>query len=503
MTTHPVLIAGQWRAARAGGVFHGENPATGEALPDEFPVSTWADCDAVLAAAQEVAPLLRAAPPEQIADFLTRYAARIEKQADAMIETAHLETGLAKSPRLANEELPRTAGNCGRRPRRRRRHGRCPPSMAREISARASSPSDPWRCSARTISHSLTIAFPEAISRRRLPREIRSLQRDIPRIRERRGCWRGRRRRRCESGLPPSTVQMVYHIANDDGLRLIADRRLAALGFTGSRAAGLRLKAAADAAGKPAYLEMSSLNPVLILPGAPGTERGDRRRICIELPRRLRADVYEARDRPALQGGTERCVHCRCGREIRGCAGGSAALRGGGPCAGSERRGIADGRGAARHRRECAGRSGMPICEYAACGDGGAFLAESEKLQTEAFGNASLCVIVDGADQAASVLARFDGNLTGGIYSDSRGADDALYARLAPLLRARVGRFLNDKMPTGVAVSPAMNHGGPFPATGHPGFTSVGIPASMRRFAMLACYDNVRASRLPVRLRDF
>ena len=73
---------------------------------------------------------------------------------------------------------------------------------------------------------------------------------------------------------------------------------------------------------------------------------------------------------------------------------------------------------------------------------------------------------------------------------------------LAPLLRLRVGRLLNDKMPTGVAVSPAMNHGGPFPATGHPGFTAVGIPASIRRFAMLSCYDNVRPGRLPAALRD-
>ena len=72
------------------------------------------------------------------------------------------------------------------------------------------------------------------------------------------------------------------------------------------------------------------------------------------------------------------------------------------------------------------------------------------------------------------------------------GADEALYAELAPALRRRVGRLLNDKMPTGVAVSPAMNHGGPFPATGHPGFTAVGIPASLRRFGALYCYDNVR-----------
>jgi alpha-ketoglutaric semialdehyde dehydrogenase len=57
-------------------------------------------------------------------------------------------------------------------------------------------------------------------------------------------------------------------------------------------------------------------------------------------------------------------------------------------------------------------------------------------------------------------------------------------------------------MPTGVALSPAMNHGGPYPATGHPGFTAVGIPASMRRFGMLECYDNVRPHRLPPILQD-
>jgi NADP-dependent aldehyde dehydrogenase len=61
---------------------------------------------------------------------------------------------------------------------------------------------------------------------------------------------------------------------------------------------------------------------------------------------------------------------------------------------------------------------------------------------------------------------------------------------------------LNDKMPTGVAVSPAMNHGGPYPATGHPGFTAVGFPAAMLRFAALHCYDHVRPHRLPPELRD-
>jgi NADP-dependent aldehyde dehydrogenase len=123
-------------------------------------------------------------------------------------------------------------------------------------------------------------------------------------------------------------------------------------------------------------------------------------------------------------------------------------------------------------------------------------------LQTEAFGNASLVVVARDAAEVENILAHLEGNLTGGIYSDTNGGDETLYEKFAPLLRSRVGRLLNDKMPTGVAVSPAMNHGGPFPATGHPGFTAVGIPGSLRRFAALHCYDNVRPARLPAALKN-
>jgi NADP-dependent aldehyde dehydrogenase len=130
------------------------------------------------------------------------------------------------------------------------------------------------------------------------------------------------------------------------------------------------------------------------------------------------------------------------------------------------------------------------------------FLRAPERLQTEAFGNATLAVMVDGIEQACEVATRLEGSLTGSLYAAGDCSDDELYGRIAPILRQRVGRLLNDKMPTGVAVSPAMNHGGPFPATGHPGFTAVGIPASMRRFAMLQCYDNVRPQWLPVCLQD-
>jgi NADP-dependent aldehyde dehydrogenase len=134
--------------------------------------------------------------------------------------------------------------------------------------------------------------------------------------------------------------------------------------------------------------------------------------------------------------------------------------------------------------------------------DGDGFLRNAEALQTEAFGNASLIVVADDVAQLGEIVERLEGNLTGCIYSETAGRDDAAYDQIAPRLRQRVGRLLNDKMPTGVAVSSAMNHGGPYPATGHPGFTAVGIPAALRRFSMLQCYDNVRSQRLPPCLRD-
>ena len=123
-------------------------------------------------------------------------------------------------------------------------------------------------------------------------------------------------------------------------------------------------------------------------------------------------------------------------------------------------------------------------------------------FQTEAFGNGSLFVMADSVEQMVEIAEHLEGNLTGCIYSDTEGSDDAAYEKLEPALRPRVGRLLNDKMPTGVAVSPSMNHGGPFPATGHPGFTAVGIPASVPRFSALYCYDNVRQNRLPPLLLD-
>jgi NADP-dependent aldehyde dehydrogenase len=129
------------------------------------------------------------------------------------------------------------------------------------------------------------------------------------------------------------------------------------------------------------------------------------------------------------------------------------------------------------------------------------FIAQPHEFLREAFGNEVMAVVAASEDELLQALSLLEGSLTASAYSAESGADDALYNRIAPVLRRKAGRLLNDRMPTGVAVSAAMNHGGPYPSTGHPGFTAVGLPASIVRFTALHCYDNVRQERLPSFLR--
>jgi NADP-dependent aldehyde dehydrogenase len=306
-----------------------------------------------------------------------------------------------------------------------------------------------------------------------------------------------------EVGLPPATVQMIYRTGKEDGLRLVSDPRIGAVSFTGSRVAGLRLKAAAEAAGKPIYLEMSSLNPVIMLPGALA-ERGEQ--LATELadsclaasgqfctsPNLILAIAGEDAERLAVNlagildkrppapllsagglKGLDESVQALIGS-------GASVITGAEPVGG------------------CGCRYKNTLLRTTAA----QFLAEPEGLQIEAFGNATMLVTAESVAQLRQVIEALEGNLTGSIYSSTTGEDDAIYAEIAGALRFKVGRLLNDKVPTGVALSPAMNHGGPYPATGHPGFTAVGIPASLVRFGALHCYDNVRPHRLPAALQD-
>jgi NADP-dependent aldehyde dehydrogenase len=263
------------------------------------------------------------------------------------------------------------------------------------------------------------------------------------------------------------------------------------------------LKEAADKAGKPVYLEMSSVNPVFILPGALEERMDD---VVSEFTTSCALGAGQFCTNPGLivvmegelsetflEGASARFQEIPAG----------VLLGASGPS------GIADaikvlqehGSQLVTGGNEVEG-SGYSFENTLLRVSGDDFLANPDELQTEAFGTTALLVFAKDIAQMAEIAASLEGNLTGTIYSDTGGSDDALYDQLEPALRSKVGRLLNDKMPTGVAVVPSMNHGGPYPATGHPGFTAVGIPASMLRFGALHCYDNVRPHRLPPELQD-
>lgn len=504
VATAKVLIGGEWRESDAEGVFEPENPATGEKLGREFPVSRWSDCDRALTAAVEAAHALERIPAEKIAEFLEAYAAELDANAEAIVQAAHEETALPASPRLKDVELPRTTDQL-RQAAAAARQGswrRVVIDQAKNIRS-CFAPIGPVvvfgpnnfpfafnGISGGDFAAAIAAGNPVIAKAHPLHAYTSQLMAEAA------------ARAVKKTGLPAATVQMIYKVNHENGERLVSDPRVGAAGFTGSKGAGLKLKHAADQAGKPIYLEMSSLNPVIFLPEGLKENTGNWAR---ELADSCTVGSGQFCTRPNLAlviagGATDEFL-----KEL------TAGFASREPHALLSR----SSREQLNASIEALQRAGATLVtggknvpgngyRYASTllrVSGKAFLAKPEELQAEAFGNEVMVVVAADEAELIRVLEHLEGNLTGCVYSAASGADDASYARLEPALRRRVGRLLNDKMPTGVAVSPAMNHGGPYPATGHPGFTAVGIPASIARFTMLQCYDNIRKERLPEFLR--
>ena len=102
--------------------------------------------------------------------------------------------------------------------------------------------------------------------------------------------------------------------------------------------------------------------------------------------------------------------------------------------------------------------------------------------------------------QLLAGLEAFDGQLAAAVFAQP-DEDAELVDALARVLTPRVGRLVFDAFPTGVAVTWAMQHGGPYPATTTPDHTSVGL-ASTRRFMRPVCWQSAPSHALPEPLRD-
>ena len=105
----------------------------------------------------------------------------------------------------------------------------------------------------------------------------------------------------------------------------------------------------------------------------------------------------------------------------------------------------------------------------------------------------------DGVEELKAAVEAFEGNLTATLHAED--ADAELARELLPLLTARAGRVLWNGWPTGVAVSWAQHHGGPFPSTVGSIHTSVGVTAA-RRFQRPVAYQDAPDAVLPDVLKD-
>jgi len=504
MAAPPILVAGTWRPAAAVDSYRAFDPAAGRPLGTAWPVSGWTDVDAALDAAVAAARELAALPDDARGTFLDRYAARLEARADELVAVAHGETGLAVQPRLAAVELPRMFDQL-----------RQAAAAAREGTWRMAMIDTARNIRSAAVGLGPVVVFPPgnfpfaygAVTGGDFAAAIAAGNPVIAKAHP--GCPSVSFLAAAEAveavreaGLPLATVQLLHGLMPTDGERLVADPRVGATGFTGGHEAGKRLYAAAAAAGRVIWVEMGSLNPVVLLPGAVA-ERG------ATIAEELTASVTGSAGQFCTKPGLVFLVDDAAGKAFvaearaRFAAVGEQVLLG---PSGRERLlgGVARLR-AAGARTVAGAESAATGCRHAAT----LLAVSAAELRTrpagflvEAFGNATLLVLATTPEELAAALALVPGALGASLYLAKDGRDDGLAPAIQRLLESRTGRLVENRMPTGLAVTPPLQHGGPWPSAAPPFFSAVGFPWTLLRFARRLCFDAVSPARLPKCLRD-
>ena len=301
-----------------------------------------------------------------------------------------------------------------------------------------------------------------------------------------------------ECAFPEGTFSLLFDSGHEIGAALVGHPDIKAVGFTGSRRGGLTLMeiAAQRAEPIPVFAEMSAVNPVFVLPGAlqarsaaivegllqsitmgvgqfctnPGLIVVEASSMAADFRAQLGSKLGAAAAEPMLTTGIHAAYE-------RGIGGRSAEAE-----VSLVARGASDG----------AGRAGAALFAT----DAATFLGRPS-LAEEIFGPASLVIECRDRAELLAVAARMEGSLTATILA----APDESCADLAAILATRAGRLVFNGYPTGVEVSHAMVHGGPFPATSDARTTSVGSRA-IHRFARLICYQGFPDALLPPELQN-
>lgn len=302
-----------------------------------------------------------------------------------------------------------------------------------------------------------------------------------------------------EAGMPEGVFSLLYGGGRTVGQAVVKHPVIQAVGFTGSRAAGTALMETAAKRPQPipVYAEMSSVNPVVFLPGA--LAKGEAAlaeayygsltlgvgQFCtnpglVFLPEQ-QGDEFLARLKELVEAGAPGTMLnasiCKAYQDATGSFANAKGVKVLARCA-----------AAAGHGQ------GAPVVFTVSIDD----FEKSEALQGEIFGPGSL-IVRGSLEKIEAAIARLEGQLTGTIHGTE--AELAAHASLLQTLQTRVGRLIFNGFPTGVEVCNSMVHGGPFPSTSDGRSTSVGTMA-IYRFCRAVAWQAFPQAALPAELQD-
>jgi NADP-dependent aldehyde dehydrogenase len=490
------------------GSVRGFNPASGESLEPAFGLAGAAQVERACALAWQAFDAYRETGLEQRAAFLERIAQRILDLGDELIERAVAESGLPRA-RIEGErgrtvgqlrlfaEVVREGGWLEVRidpalPERkplprsdlRQRHIAVGPvavfgasnfPLAFSVAGGDTASALAAGCPVVVKAHSAHPGTSELVGR-----AIRDAVADC--------------------GLPEGVFSLLF-AEREQAVALVSDSRIKAVGFTGSRAGGMALVHAAANRPEPipVYAEMSSINPVFLMPGALAARAAA---IGAGFVASLTMGAGQFCTNPglalALEGADSDAFIAAAGEALRANVGATMLTAG---IHAAYERGVDKIAGNPRVAQLARGLRGDSAhsCQaglFATTAQD--FLADPE-MQEEIFGASSLVIRCKSLQDMHAVAERLEGQLTATVQMEE--ADTEAVRALLPVLERKAGRILVNGYPTGVEVSHAMVHGGPFPATSDARSTSVGTLA-IRRFLRPVCYQDLPDSLLPQALKQ-
>ena len=301
--------------------------------------------------------------------------------------------------------------------------------------------------------------------------------------------------------MPEGVFSMIFGSCHELGAELVSDAAIKAVGFTGSRKGGLALMNVASNRPEPipVFAEMSSINPVFLLPNA---LRDNANTIASGFVGSLTMGAGQFCTNPGLIIGVA-------GDDLNAFIDNTRVLLSESPAQTMLSESIHS-----TYNNAVGKMSQYSAVTELACGlsskepnrcqaklfttTAAQFLSE-KRFNEEIFGPAALIIQCQTVDEFIEIAEHLEGQLTTTMQLNDD--DVALASRLMPILERKAGRILCNAYPTGVEVCHAMVHGGPFPATSDSRTTSVGS-AAIQRFLRPICYQDLPESLLPVELQN-